>query len=179
VGEEDAQRTFANMIRVIAFVRTPNQVRMSLSQNRVHDNRRDEKNDNRKNVLSQISEGICGRGTCVGGCFFLRYIQGSFEIRFLSMKSTTISTLAFCFILTACNPHAPLNQSNLDKVQQGMTGSEVKAILGEPSDTKSEPIPIVGGTKTTYTYNSGNNSATIVLKNDTVQSKDGHFDSNQ
>jgi len=81
--------------------------------------------------------------------------------------------------LSGCNPHASLNQSNLDKVKEGMSSGEVKAVLGIPNETKSEPIPIVGGTKTTLNYNSGDNSITIVLKNDTVQTKEGHFDSKQ
>ncbi|MEO6846786.1 MAG: hypothetical protein ABI443_05035, partial [Chthoniobacterales bacterium] len=45
-----------------------------------------------------------------------------------------------------------LTQANLDTIQDGMSGHEVQAILGKPTDSKTEPIPIVGGTKTTYTY---------------------------
>ncbi len=68
-----------------------------------------------------------------------------------------------------------LTQANLDKIQDGMSATEVKAILGSPTDSKSEPIPIVGGTKTTYTYTNKEDRIVIVLKNDTVQSKEGHF----
>jgi hypothetical protein len=70
-----------------------------------------------------------------------------------------------------------LTQENLDKIQPDMTSTQVKAILGEPTDSKSEPIPIVGGTKTTYTYDSGDNKdhVVIVLKNDSVQTKEGTF----
>ncbi len=45
----------------------------------------------------------------------------------------------------------------------------------KPTDPKSEPIPIVGGTKTTYVYEPKEDRVVIVLKNDTVQSKEGHF----
>jgi hypothetical protein len=83
--------------------------------------------------------------------------------------------------LSACGGGSPvtLNQANLDKIQQGMSSAEVKSILGEPSDSKSEPIPIVGGTKTTYVYENNQDRVVIVLKNDTVQSKEGHFGSAQ
>ncbi|HVE15463.1 MAG TPA: outer membrane protein assembly factor BamE, partial [Chthoniobacterales bacterium] len=65
----------------------------------------------------------------------------------------------------------------LDKIQEGMSATEVKSILGSPSDSKSEPIPIVGGTKTTYVYTNKEDRVVIVLKNDTVQTKEGHFSS--
>jgi len=68
-----------------------------------------------------------------------------------------------------------LTQANLDKIHEGMSSAEVKSILGTPTDSKSEPIPIVGGTKTTYQYSNKDSNVVIVLKNDTVQSKEGHF----
>ncbi|MFZ0709513.1 MAG: outer membrane protein assembly factor BamE [Terrimicrobiaceae bacterium] len=79
--------------------------------------------------------------------------------------------------LSACGGGSPLTltQANLDKVQEGMTASEVKSILGNPTDSKTEPIPIVGGTKTTYVYSNKEDRVVIILKNDTVQSKEGHF----
>lgn len=74
--------------------------------------------------------------------------------------------------------HPLLTQENLDKVHEDMTSMQVKSILGEPTDTKSEPIPIVGGTKTTYVYTTDKGDrVVIVLKNNTVQSKEGHFSS--
>lgn len=84
----------------------------------------------------------------------------------------------FVAALTACGGGSPvtLTQANLDKIQDGMSATEVKSILGSPSESKSEPIPIVGGTKTTYVYANENSRVVIVLKNDTVQSKEGHFE---
>jgi len=71
-----------------------------------------------------------------------------------------------------------LTQANLDKIQPNMTSADVKAILGEPGESKSEPIPIVGGTKTTYIYSdSQHDSIIVILKNDSVQTKEGHFGS--
>jgi hypothetical protein len=79
-------------------------------------------------------------------------------------------------VMAACNmTSVTLTQENLDRVKDGMSAAEVKAILGSPTDSKSEPIPVVGGTKTTYVYQNKGDSVVIVLKNDTVQSKEGHF----
>jgi len=72
-----------------------------------------------------------------------------------------------------------LTQENLDKIHQDMSSQEVKSILGEPTESKSEPIPIVGGTKTTFVYTNKQDRVVIVLKNDNVQSKEGQFSSGQ
>ncbi len=79
-------------------------------------------------------------------------------------------------IMAACNvTPVTLTQENLDKIQGGMSATEVKNILGAPTESKSEPIPVVGGTKTTYVYTNKEDRIVIVLKNDTVQSKEGQF----
>ena len=68
-----------------------------------------------------------------------------------------------------------LNQENLDKIHDNMTSSEVRSIMGAPTDSKDEPIPIVGGTQTTYTYRNDNSEVVIVFKNDQVKEKRGTF----
>ncbi len=68
-----------------------------------------------------------------------------------------------------------LTQDNLNKIHEGMSQADVKSILGAPSDSKDEPIPIVGGTQTTYTYNNDKSSVTITFKNDQVTDKKGSF----
>jgi len=94
-------------------------------------------------------------------------------------RSLFIGLLALLpiFALDACHsgPMNTLTQENLDKIQPDMSSQQVKAILGEPTDSKTEPIPIVGGTKTTYTYSNDKDHIVIVLKNDTVQTKEGTF----
>jgi hypothetical protein len=98
--------------------------------------------------------------------------------RFHVMKKLfSLLACACVFALTACDATSvTLTQENLDKVQEGMTAAQVKAILGSPTGSKDEPIPVVGGTKTTYTYASTDgDKVVIVLKNDTVQSKEGSF----
>ena len=58
-----------------------------------------------------------------------------------------------------------LTQANLDKISNDMSKAEVEAILGQPTSSSTQPIPIVGGTQTTYNYQSGNSAITIVFKN--------------
>jgi hypothetical protein len=87
----------------------------------------------------------------------------------------TITTLDAC----KSGPLSTLTQQNLDRVQPDMSAEQVKAILGEPTASKTEPIPIVGGTKTTYTYTNNQDQVVIVLKNDKVQTKEGTFGSGQ
>jgi hypothetical protein len=92
--------------------------------------------------------------------------------KFINLALVAILALGGCKGATATT----LTQENLDKIQKDMSAADVKAILGEPTESKTEPIPIVGGTKTTYTYtDSQNDSVTVVLKNDNVESKEGHF----
>lgn len=84
--------------------------------------------------------------------------------------------------VTTTTPPAPpvapapaLSQANLDRVQTDMSQAEVEAIFGPPTSSQTQPIPIVGGTQTTYNYQSGNSAVTIVFKNDQVKEKSGTF----
>ena len=77
--------------------------------------------------------------------------------------------------VTAPIPSPMITQANLDRVQNDMSKSEVEAILGPPSSSQTEPIPIVGGTQTTCNYQSGTSSITIIFKNDMVKQKSGSF----
>ena len=85
--------------------------------------------------------------------------------------------LALVLFITGCGAMASmsLTQANLDRIHDDMTPTEVKAILGDPAESKSDPIPIVGGTQTIYTYHSGNSDVTIIFKNDLMKEKHGTF----
>jgi hypothetical protein len=85
--------------------------------------------------------------------------------------------VALSLVLLGCGGGSPLTltQDNLDKIHNDMSSSEVKGILGAPTDSKDEPIPIVGGTKTAYTYRNEQSEVVIVFKNDQVQEKRGTF----
>ncbi len=84
---------------------------------------------------------------------------------------------ALSLTLFGCGGGSPLTltQNNLDKVQNDMSQADVQAILGAPTESKTDPIPIVGGTQTTYTYRNDKSEVVIVFKNDKVQEKHGTF----
>ena len=84
---------------------------------------------------------------------------------------------ALSVLLFGCGGGSPLSltQENLDKVQNDMSSAEVRTILGAPTESKDDPIPIVGGTQTTYTYRNDKSEVTIVFKNDQVKEKHGTF----
>lgn len=92
-------------------------------------------------------------------------------------QSTTNTTTTVTSTTPAPPPAPPtsLTQANLDRIQNDMSPAEVEAILGQPSSSQSQPIPIVGGTQTTYTYQSGDSAVTIIFKNDQVKQKSGTF----
>ncbi len=81
------------------------------------------------------------------------------------------------FALMGCGGGSPLTltQANLDRVHNDMSPSEVKSVLGEPTESKTDPIPLVGGIQTTFTYSNSTSQVTIVFKNDKVMEKHGSF----
>ena len=85
--------------------------------------------------------------------------------------------LALSLLIAGCGVFSSmaLTQANLDKIHDDMSPAEVKSILGAPTDSKSEPIPIVGGTQTIYTYHSDSADVTIIFKNDLMKEKKGTF----
>ena len=84
---------------------------------------------------------------------------------------------ALSLILLGCGGGSPLtlNQENLDKIHDDMSSAEVRSIMGSPTESKEDPIPIVGGTQTTYTYRNDTSEVVIVFKNDQVKEKKGTF----
>jgi hypothetical protein len=88
-----------------------------------------------------------------------------------------VACAALSLLLMGCGGGSPLTltQANLDKVQPDMSQADVRGILGEPTSSSTEPIPIVGGTQTTFTYTNDKSTVTIVFKNDKEQEKHGSF----
>jgi hypothetical protein len=84
---------------------------------------------------------------------------------------------ALSLLLLGCGGGSALTltQANLDKVQTDMSQNDVRSILGSPSESKTDPIPIVGGTQTTYSYHNDHADVVIVFKNDQVKEKHGTF----
>ena len=85
--------------------------------------------------------------------------------------------LVLSLFIAGCGAFASgtLTQANLDKIHDDMSPAEVKSILGDPADSKTEPIPVVGGTQTIYTYRSNSSEVTIIFKNDLMKEKHGTF----
>ena len=78
--------------------------------------------------------------------------------------------VAALLLVTACSR---LTEANLEKVHNGMTTTEVKAILGDP--TSSDTGGALGITGTTYTYHSGSSDVKITFLNDKVIATEGEF----
>jgi hypothetical protein len=82
---------------------------------------------------------------------------------------------ALSLLLLGCGTGMMINQQNLDKIQTDMSQADVRSILGSPTESKTDPIPVVGGTQTTYTYHTDRSDVVIVFKNDQVKEKHGTF----
>ena len=84
---------------------------------------------------------------------------------------------ALSLTLLGCGGGSPLtlNQDNLNKIHEGMSQADVRSIMGAPTESKEEPIPLVGGTQTTYTYRNDKSEVVIVFKNDQEKEKRGTF----
>ncbi len=79
--------------------------------------------------------------------------------------------LVFALSLTACGSR--LTSDNLQKIHNGMTPQEVKAILGSPASVETSGA--LGLTGTTYSYKSGTSEVKIVFLNDKVMATQGDF----
>jgi outer membrane protein assembly factor BamE (lipoprotein component of BamABCDE complex) len=76
--------------------------------------------------------------------------------------------MACALALTACNSKR-LRKANVDEVAEGMSKKQVESILGPPTTIDSKDFVVLK--KTTYVYDQGKESVTIVFKDDKVQSK--------
>ncbi len=90
-------------------------------------------------------------------------LRHSFVIRHSSL---VICLLAFA--LSSCNS-TRLSKANVDEVLEGMSKKQVESILGPPTTINSSDFVVLK--KTTYVYDQGKESVTIVFKDDRVQSK--------
>jgi hypothetical protein len=67
-----------------------------------------------------------------------------------------------------------LTESNLQKIQNGMTTDEVKAILGAPTSSQTgSALGIISGT--TYIYHTDTSDVKITFMNDKVIATEGEF----
>jgi outer membrane protein assembly factor BamE (lipoprotein component of BamABCDE complex) len=80
-----------------------------------------------------------------------------------------LATVVFV-IIAACQPSKRLTKANVDQVQEGMAKKQVESILGVPTSVDTKDYVVMK--KTTYVYRQGNDSITIVFKEDKVESKE-------
>ena len=81
-----------------------------------------------------------------------------------------VSVVVFvAFAVTACNSGNRLTKANVDEVAEGMSKKQVESILGPPTAIDSMDFVVLK--KTTYVYRQGDDSVTIIFKDDKVQSK--------
>ena len=74
------------------------------------------------------------------------------------------------FIIVACQPSKRLTKANVDQVQEGMAKKQVESILGPPSSVDTKDYVVMK--KTTYVYRQGQDTITIVFREDKVESKE-------
>ncbi len=73
--------------------------------------------------------------------------------------------------LVACTSH--LTVDDVSKVKSGMTSTEVKAILGNPTQTDSQTV--IGLSGSTYVYRRGESEVKVVFVNDKVTAVQSHL----
>jgi outer membrane protein assembly factor BamE (lipoprotein component of BamABCDE complex) len=61
-----------------------------------------------------------------------------------------------------------ITKANVDEVSEGMSKKQVESILGPPTDPEKKDSVMK---KTTYIYRQGNDTVTIVFKDDKVTEK--------
>lgn len=77
--------------------------------------------------------------------------------------------LAGGLALSSCHG-GHLTKANVDEVTEGMSKKQVESILGPPTSMDTTDLLLLK--KTTYVYKQGNDTITIVFKDDKVASKE-------
>jgi len=86
-------------------------------------------------------------------------------------KARVIARLLLVLLLVlqiSCIPNR-LRKANVDEVTEGMSKKQVESILGPPTNIDNKDFLIMK--KTTYVYLQGNDTVTIVFKDDKVTDK--------
>ena len=81
----------------------------------------------------------------------------------------TLATTA-ALALGGCHSGERLTKANVNEVVEGMSKKQVESILGPPSAIDTTDLILLK--KTTYTYRQGQDTVTVVFKDDKVQSKE-------
>lgn len=79
--------------------------------------------------------------------------------------------MALPLLLTACA--SKFTESNLQKIHDGMTPDEVKAVLGPPTEVQDQNI--MGINSTVFIYRASHANGKIVFVNGKELTKEGEF----
>jgi SmpA / OmlA family len=84
---------------------------------------------------------------------------------------TTLLAVAALVLVTACSR---LTEDNLQKIHNGMTTADVKAILGDPTSSQTgSALGVISGT--TYLYHTSTSDVKITFVDDKVIATEGEF----
>jgi hypothetical protein len=90
-----------------------------------------------------------------------------------SLTAALLALLLACgLVFGACGAKPQLTPENLDKVKDGMTTAQVKAVLGEPTAVKTVTLPMLG-TVTTYEYKTDKADVDLHFRDDQLRVKIG------
>ncbi len=89
--------------------------------------------------------------------------------RFQARAARCLLVLALVGLI-ACQPGKRLRKANVDQVTDGMAKKQVESILGVPTTVDTKDFVVMK--KTTYVYRQGDDTVTIVFKDDKVESKE-------
>jgi outer membrane protein assembly factor BamE (lipoprotein component of BamABCDE complex) len=87
------------------------------------------------------------------------------------MKSLSHFLLSLLLVMAiSCSGEKRISKANVDQVTEGMSKKQVESILGPATSIDNQDFVIMK--KTTYVYRQGEDTVTIVFKDDKVQAKD-------
>jgi outer membrane protein assembly factor BamE (lipoprotein component of BamABCDE complex) len=85
-------------------------------------------------------------------------------------KIATSLMIVAALSLSGCSGGKRIRKANVDEIAEGMSKKQVESILGPPTSVDSKDFVVMK--KTTYLYQQGKDTVTIVFKDDKVQTKD-------
>jgi outer membrane protein assembly factor BamE (lipoprotein component of BamABCDE complex) len=88
-------------------------------------------------------------------------------------RMTAILLVGLMLLLGNSCAEKRITKANVDEVAENMSKKQVESILGPPTSIDNKDFIVMK--KTTYVYRQGNDTVTIVFKDDKVQSKDSTF----
>jgi outer membrane protein assembly factor BamE (lipoprotein component of BamABCDE complex) len=85
------------------------------------------------------------------------------------LRSISRFVLLLLVVLAVSCSGRRLSKANVDEVAEGMSKKQVESILGPPTTIDNKDFIVMK--KTTYVYRQGNDTVTIVFKDDKVTEK--------